>query len=420
MADIGDNSFINENDKFVKYKYVLEEFFVLINGETMEIPKERIYTINIEHDFENSMFPIFEVGVALEGSRYYKIVKNKSDVRFKVRIQTYYTEKDGGEKSLMRDFINDTFIMFLEDSADDADEDLKKKYDIPNEDELDKSDNMMEFFLFKESIITGLRQSINYVFSSADLTTVIVALLQIAKGKNILMSPLENTEVYKDLILPPQPIDKQLRYLNNNYGFHKEGTLIYFGLYHGYILNYKAGCTAWTDGEWKETVIYVFEKSSELSGLSNVILKYNEERYYFTVQADKIEIDAHSISNSLVSGGGSTLSVLDTRMQTAETFNSGATTQEGETSSIIFNNTSNKYMGSTYAAQKRSSNIVITLTLVNTNIEGLNPNKEFSIIFENTAHNDKYKGKYRIASAKHNISLGNNDTESEIVFKKVG
>ena len=72
-------------------------------------------------------------------------------------------------------------------------------------------------------------------------------------------------------------------------------------------------------------------------------------------------------------------------------------------------------MGSTYAAQKRSSNIVITLTLINTNIEGLNPNKEFSIIFENTAHNDKYKGKYRIASAKHNISLGNNDTISSSI-----
>ena len=45
----------------------------------------------------------------------YKILKNKKDVKFKIRIQKFYTEIGSAKKSLYRDWINDTFDLILDD-----------------------------------------------------------------------------------------------------------------------------------------------------------------------------------------------------------------------------------------------------------------------------------------------------------------
>ena len=82
------SNLITEKDTFAEYKYNVSEFYIIIGGETIDIPTERITDFKIEHYFENAVFPIFKVSMNIEPSRYYKIIKAKDKVKFKIRIQS--------------------------------------------------------------------------------------------------------------------------------------------------------------------------------------------------------------------------------------------------------------------------------------------------------------------------------------------
>ena len=79
------------------------------------------------------------------------------------------------------------------------------------------------------------------------------------------MSPFDNDKVFDNIVLPPQSIERQLKYLNNNYGFHEYGTLLFFGLMYSYVLNCNGRCTAYDDNDTKETIIYILDSTNTKS-----------------------------------------------------------------------------------------------------------------------------------------------------------
>ena len=127
MPDKVDESYLlKDGDKFAQYRYKLTEFFIIIDGETDELPIERIVDMRISNYYEKAVFPLFKLGVVLEPIRYYKLLQNRDKVKFKIRIQSYYTTNDDpNNPSLLRDFINDTFVFFPDDDNIDMDVNLK-------------------------------------------------------------------------------------------------------------------------------------------------------------------------------------------------------------------------------------------------------------------------------------------------------
>lgn len=420
MAELN-NVIINYSDKFIEYKYIISEFFILLNGETIKIPTERISDFKIENYFEEASFPIFKVSLILEPSRYREIIKNKKTVKFKVRIQKYYNTSGKQDKSMLTDAINDTFILFPDDEDEDFQKELKDEAGTSNDiNELTRLNNVVELFLFKDTIVTGLRSLFNDILTNCTMCTAVTYLLYKAGVKNILMSPFENTKVYGSILLPPQSIERQIKFLNNNYGFHKAGTVVYFGLFHSYILNYKGGCTAWYNKEWTETVIYILEKSNTKSFLSGTIQKYNEERYYFNASSEGISIKNKSVSSNVLTGTDAV--TIDMKNSKTTEKSSGAITVGNSNSAVLFNNTSNEFMESAYTAQQKANATVITLILENVNIEAFNPNKAFYIICESPTLNGKYKGLYRIATSIFNFTANGEDyiVTAALTLKKVG
>ena len=404
----------------MEYFYNITEFYILIGSETIKLPTERLTDFKIEHYFEEATFPIFKITMTLEPSRYYKIIKNKDKVKFKLRLQSWYRKKGTDEKSLVRDVINDTFSIFIDDDNEDYQKELKKDAGTDkDENQLDCLKNDVEFFLFKTSLVTGLRSNIEKVLDSVDLTTTIAYLLSKSGANKVLLSPLDNKKTYDTLVLPPQSIEKQLKYLNNNYGFHKKGTIIYFGLMFSYILDCKEGCTAWYKKEWKETVIYVLEKNSTDSYLDGAIIRPKEKRYYYNMKSEGVDTSNKAITANATTG--SDAYVIDMSNNTSSSHSSSSKVIGKATKSVLFNNTSNSYMGSTFAAQQKANNRVLTLLLSNLNLESFNPNKSVSVIFESARLNKKYKGKYRVASAIYTFknSGDNYAVDAIVTLKKV-
>ena len=422
MASPNESNLIKENDKFCEYRYKITEFYILINGEKDELPLERITDFKIEHYFEEAIFPIFKINIMFEKSRYYKMMKNKKDVKFKVRIQSFYKINGAQEESLLKDVINDTFVFFPDDNDSDYDVDVRDEDETREKDdtnELDALNNSMELFLFKE-MVTSLRAKCNYILNNVNMSTAVTYMLFKGGAKNVLMSPIENSASYPELVLPPQSHDKQLLYLNNNFGLYKEGGIIYFGLFHSYILNCKAGCTAYFKKEWTENTIYVLEKTNSMVSITGALLRKDEEKYYFIANPDTMSIENTSVSENVV--GGVNAKVIDVYSQSVSTNDSNANDVNSKNDKIYFNTTSNPYMGTALAAQQKSNGLTITLSLENINIEAFNPNKKISVIFENQTQNDKYNGVYRIATAIYTFNHDGADytVNAIVTLKKVG
>ena len=83
-------SLINTGDNILHYFYELKEFFILYENEYVKLPNERLLSISIINNYIENLFPVFRIVLDIDTSTYYKILKNKSTVKFKIRMQKFY------------------------------------------------------------------------------------------------------------------------------------------------------------------------------------------------------------------------------------------------------------------------------------------------------------------------------------------
>ena len=264
----------DKDDKLQKWRYSTKELNLLIPGEkTIKIPKERLKGFEIIHDYEINMFPIFRIEIVLEPSLYYKIIKFKDKVKFHLRIQSYYTNQDSEEKSLKRDFINDTFDLILDDNSEDMDTSAREKeakHDFTkikatDENDPSKLNNKFEFFLFKSDTMVGMHRNVNDILHFVTVTDALAYVLSIADVKNVVMTPAHNTRNYNQLVIPPLTCTKAIAFIDTYYGIYRTGSMIYFDHDYSYILSYDGSCTAYRTNEIVRTNIIVPKKPSNHS-----------------------------------------------------------------------------------------------------------------------------------------------------------
>ena len=405
-------SFISEDDIQQQWRYAISEFDIIYSDKTVSLPTERITNINIDNRYDANLFPVFRCSVVLEPSTYIDILKNKEDVKFKIRIQKYYKLiGNDSKKSMMRDYINDIFTLILDDDAYDPDEGLKRSEENTSGEEINDMNslkyttNKMEFYFFKSSTIRGLKKTSNFVLKNSDITTAITYLLNTAKVGKVLMSPIENSSTYNQILIPPQSIAQNLAYLDNQFGLYKAGSLIYMGLTRGYILNYKGGCTAYESGEIKETNILIPDKGKAQTTESCMLKRKNVyNKYNILLRADDVRISNESISNSVL--GGNSATVVNTNNGTIDNSSLSSSTKDGSTVTVT-TSSDNKYISHTFAIQRAMNEVVINCSCGDIDLSSIEPNKKFNVIFEDTKLAKKYKGTYVL-------------TGSNILFTKSG
>ena len=413
-----------ETDKFMNYRYSISEF-TIITDKNIEVQPFQIVDISIENNFESDLFPLFKVSLIIDPPTYYSIIKNKNTVKFKIRIQKYSQPILSNEKSLKTDYINDTFSIFLDDSDEQFDENIYKKRqstDGYKDDEVSlfEYSNKIDLYLFKDIYVTNINKTVNKIVVSSNLTTVLAWLLSQGGLTNALVSPLDNRNTYSPLILPPQNVMKTIRYLDNQYGFYKNGALIFFGVDRPYILNYKGGCTAWVTDEWKETNMLISTQGGEYGESTGALIRGEEKKFYINLKDRDIRITNNSIVNNVL--GGTNAYTIDGFNDSNSESASTANVKDSNMQHIIVNDWQNKFLGTTFAAQNSANSVVISTTVSDINIEALAPNKQVSFIFEDTKLTQKYKGIYRISSSFIKFTKDGEDFSTDVScsFKKVG
>lgn len=392
-------TFLSSSDKYQKWRYTITEFKLLNmnNKKDIDILPDRVRSISIVHNYETNLFPVFRLELVTSPSVYYNIIKNKSNIKIKIRMQKYYTEVGENKKSLYRDVINDTFDLILDDNDYDVDRSVRensKKNDyknitVDNSNDLSMSNNVIELFLFKSDIINKMNATINSILSNATVTDGIQYIAYNAGLSNILMSPADNIKNIKELIIPPLKAKEAIMWLNNYYGIYKNGMLMYNDFINNilYILPYTGDCTAYKSNEIKETNILIPKKSNVFSSELCSIYRRDHKDIYYILCTNNIAIKNESISFDIINSINST---------TVDSYSGEININKNNygNTKIIENKTENEWYSNIYTTLSSGKQIVIDLLLSHYDIESLKPNKKIKIIFEDSTLSNKYKGNF--------------------------
>lgn len=392
-------AFLSGDDKYQKWRYRVTEFKILnVDTQPIEIIPDRISSIGIRHDFENNIFPIFRVEIITASTIYYKILQNKNKVKIKLRIQKYYNELAKKKKSLLRDVINDTFDLIIDETDYDSDKPVReesksynyKLFDTDVSNDLAKSNNPIELFLFKSDIINRMNTTINAVLTNTTSTGAIQYIINQSGLKNILMAPADNNKVIPELLLPPLNAKEALMWINNYYGIYKNGFIMYNDFIDSifYILPYMGGCNAYRSGEITETNILIPKKNNKVVGneLCSVQRKSNLGAFNI-LGTNNISLRDETVSFDVINSVNA--SSIDSYSGTIDVNKNiyGNTT-------VIENKTENEYYVNMYNSIVSSKKVVVNTMLSNFDIDAIKPNKKIKIIFEDSTVNGKYNGNY--------------------------
>lgn len=407
-------AFIEKNDKFHKYKYVIGEFIILYpDGTKTEIPNHRIKSVSLTHLYNQNLFPVFRTEITLSSKTYYKILKNKKDVKFKIRIQKFYTQIGSVEKSLYRDWINDTFDLILDDDdynteAPIIEEEKEMNYNEAkikdDENALFEVDNVMEFFLYKSELVNKFNVEVNAILTNATVNDGIQYIATQAGINNLLMSTPENTKTYSELLIPPMQAKYALKFLDTYYGFYKSGMMLYGDMMSNiiYLLDYTPKCTAYQTNEKKETNILIPKKSNKYSSDKCTLYRSSDSEVYFVI-GDNTNISLRNDSMSFNAYNSTDATVIDAYQGSNTKSNTDVTVKDKKANTFIDNFTENEWYPDIYSSMINAKNVVVEVLLSDYDAEAIAPNKTFKLVFEDSALASKYKGKLILTQASHSL-----------------
>lgn len=407
---------ISSSDVIHFYKYHLKEFYIIFSDGSYKVDNNRLCDITEMDAYLDNLYPILKVTVAFEPSIYYKLVKEKDTLKIKLNIQKYYRVNDKGDKSAYSKFISDTFQLILNDDDENLSKDIHdKEFPDGDENELNAITIKQELFLFKKFVIKTNKTMINKVFENMTPTGGLSYLLSQLEINNILMDRLDNHTSYDFFYMPPLPINKEIKFIDTFYGFHKTGSVIFFGLSRSYILRFSTKTNAFEKGEIKDVCFIVPKEGSSITDSYAMLHKKNvKDKKYVLINPSDFKPSNPDRSDSIISP-----EVVEIVSPTAgELRQTGAAKTNKK---VIVAKGVNPYYESIYDTYVTSGESEITVNAKDVDVSIFEPNKHYSFLFEDTSLAKKYKGKYFLCNKKILLMRDGMDftAEVELVLRKV-
>lgn len=245
-------------------KYSIEDIIIIYeDGTTDTIPQDNIIYMYIEKDYFKNFLPIFNIKCMITDDLYIKL--NKNNPKYKVQVNKFYLNNDGtafdknNSTIVQQKFINDIFININKvDLSPSMMKNLYDRNDINMKDdrtELEKANKEFDLYLFKEDSIS-YRKLNNKIFQNTDLISTIIALSQLTDQNKLLISYLDNTDVYDNIIIPQNlTFIGIIKYLQSIYGLYNTSYFLFDDFDTMYLLNKDTKCTALKKGELQRVYI---------------------------------------------------------------------------------------------------------------------------------------------------------------------
>ena len=406
----------NNTDKIYACKYSVPTLVFMLNDTSVTMNSSNILSIEKTDDYDRNLRSVIKVSLRMDLRQKIWIMKNKRSIVCKFELDKIGQDRDASN------FIvgplkvwNTTFSLYLND--DDESTDIQSLEDAiatnegssfnVNDIENDSyytSENLIDIYLFNADNYNASMKPFNAVFTEGNMMQMVSRLLTATNHKKVLMSPMENYDVYKELLVPANEAYKGLIYLDQHYGFYKHGSLIYYDVDKLYIINLNGRLTAKEEDEWGETVFLVTKRVNAQPG-NGMIIKQKENINYISIMEDNVNAQKPSISKNDDVGSAVKVIQIDDIEMSFEEADQSYMNQRNESYTYIKKD-DNKFSSSIIKARMEENEAIIYINAENLDISAFTPNKTYKIIFEETSKQERYgKYKYRLSFAYHMIAV---------------
>jgi len=386
--------------KFYNYKYSIDK--VTLSGgnlnEPYEVNTKLITGFRIEKDYEDNILPYFEITVTISNAISRILLKNISNIKANIimkcaKFDSTIMDMNSNDTPRYTGFINGVFKVFLDETTPTLSENTIKGYEeqqgLSNINDMDNQNmTMLRLVLYREDYYKGIRKVVNAVLRNTNIPTAVAYILNESNMGNILFTQPDNKTVPDELILLPITTLEQLEYLAGQFAMHKNGTLLFFDLDRGYIIDKQAACTAYETNEYTKTYLMSFNSSDASTNFVKTgNTKFDKEKSNICL-ISKDSIVSNTKSEFLSETVGSSFIYVDT--ETGKQTNIGS----GNISGLVYTKQNST---NTYTALERKikeAKKIVNVYIENADITFFTPNKEFIISTDEYASN--INGSYRI------------------------
>lgn len=380
------------------YKYNIQAIQLLLpDSSIINLDTIRVSDMELTRDYDNYFFPIFKFTIALSIDDYYTIIENKTDIKMRVRIQYRNSNKDYSKL-----LFNEIFSVYIDNNTPDLNKELRQR----TNDVVSKSTNgnltdfgsSLELYLFREDYLNYNNTIINKIIKQGSMLDVITYLFY-SSGirKNVLLENFDNKNIYNEVLLPPMKLIQSLAYLENQFGFYNTYSTFFFDINYIYLMSKKSGCNVWKKGDIKTVVFHIFSGATEYNFVNGSY--YENNQYHINITKDSFIIESNSVSRNAIEG---TNRLMINSIDGSVDDITQSSIQRGKGNyKVIVNKYDNKFLANAEKNDNEDSNI-LSIQLVDYDILNITPNKEYKVVFDDSALSKQYGGIYRLTS---NISI---------------
>lgn len=402
-------------DKKSQCKYQVAHFVIMKDDERIELDHSNILSIEYMNDYEFNIMALLKVSLRIDIRRKIWMLKNKRDILVKFELNKIGMDTDNEKYVTSPEKVwNEEFAMYFNDEDESADIGVMesrinlneggefKSGDIQGENYFE-SQNTLDVYLVLPELLKASRYSFNKVYTKTTLQNMVGHMLTESGHKHVLMSKFENNEIYQELLLPINPLYKNLIYLDQYYGMYKKGAIIYYDVDILYILNANGKLTAKRQDEWTETTFLISRIADSTPG-NGMVRKEGESIFYPTISDSDVNPQNFSVSKNAGIGGAAKIVVTDTTDVELHEADQAITNQRNE--NVTFIKDKNKFTGDVIKARMEENDCILYISGNNLDIKAFTPNKICKVVFDETSKHEKYgKSTYRMAYAYHFLKL---------------
>ena len=413
-----------------KYKYKIVSYQIMLpNMEPIDLIPEAINRIIITRLYDQCIHPIMEIHTLMPPRVHELIIKNKHEVKVRLRLQAVRYDIANNPVGKI-DYINDIFSLYTDDTTPFK---FESEYGTVNKlnggggtFESDKtifnpSDYTVDYIisLWKEVDINAMRKVINQKYNNITLSDVLADIYTNSGITKMLISPMDNTQSYDELIVPPLSLMNIPKYLETTFGTYYSGTMSFLDYRCLYILSKNGVCDAYEEEEYRRNVVVVKKFSESEEKRVGTTEDIDNKMYYMYIKNENISMISPATTQDAI-GGNNVFIVDPTKNET--TVIEGAGKQRGSGNQrIITDNYSNQFNKSVKLSEINETNGQIEITAMDYLEDAFTPNKEFIIIGEDKGRAE-FSGFYRIIESISSFSKNGSTLDitgyHKFVFKK--
>ena len=414
-------------------KYQVPGLMFATEDEKLVFDSSNIVRVEKHDDYDFNIRTILKVSLRIDMRKKLWIIKNKRDIVCTFEFDKIAMNTETEEfLSTPQKIWYDEFSIFLTDDDESIDitameqslqlnGDQELPIEAGDEDYLE-SENILNVFLFQKSLMNASNKTVNAVFTHDNIQNMVAQLLTETGHKRVLISPMENTKIYEELLVPAFPCYKALMFLDQYFGFYKTGGMIYYDVDTLYILNTNGKCRAKQQDEWPETMFIVTESPRSLPG-NAMVIRPNEKVFYCNIA--EASLNVQNYANTMNEKYGSTAKIVvtdDTAINTAEAEQDYI--DQRNTTYAYITKEDNQFTADIMKARMEENQANVMINANNLDIQAFTPNKTFKLTFDDTTKQEKYgKYVYRLSYAYHIMVMESGyfySSKHRIVLKRCG